>query len=314
MTFTAEATDVDLKLPEWAEGKTFKDTASIEIEVEGEILSYEWDFGDGNTATTEGGETSHTYEQGQEDPYTAEVTVKCDDVVGEDGENEKAEATVEIKVSSTTLKVTPDSTWVYAGGEKEFTVKGYDKEGKEVELDGSKVEWSTTAGEMNPSSGQTTSTLTAQETPLEEGTVTATYPEATDGEASVRVWPQIGEMSITGPATGRSGEPCEFEAYVKDECGNEWEGEGYPVLHYSWWECGGAEWTEWTTDNTYTYTWYPSFPFDFYFVRFRVKYTGPVGSISEYSDTKKVVIFWWPTRGRKEGEPPRKGKWPGIGE
>ncbi len=98
MTFTAEATDVDLQLPEWAEGKTFQDTKSIEEEVDGEILSYEWDFGDGNTATTEGGEVSHTYEQGQEDPYEAKVTVKCDDVVGEDGQNEKAEATVTVKV------------------------------------------------------------------------------------------------------------------------------------------------------------------------------------------------------------------------
>ncbi len=86
MTFTAEATDVDLKLPDWAKGKTFKDTASIEEEVDGEILSYEWS-GD---VSGSGSSVSTTFDEAG--TYNATVTVKCDD-------NESVTASITVKVS-----------------------------------------------------------------------------------------------------------------------------------------------------------------------------------------------------------------------
>jgi len=228
--------------------------------------------------------------------YTATVTVTS----GRQTESDSASVTVTV-TPIVTLKVFPDSTWVYAGADKEFTVKGYDQQGNEGALDSSKVEWSTTAGSMNPSSGQTTSTLTAQEEPTEEGkdgTVTANYPGATDGVASVRVWPCFGVLETTGPASGVSGQPCTFTALVWDSYGRMWKGSNYPTLTYRWWHCGMSVPPNQGVpgEKTHSFTWeVPWWKIKAeYVVRFYAEYTGPNGEPrGETANWYEITIWRW---------------------
>ncbi len=195
-----------------------------------------------------------------------------------------------------------------------------DKEKKYVykrKLIAGKVEkWEWDFGDGNSGEGETTTHTYTEPDVSEKGhevelTITADHEETASATTLVRIWPEAGEVKITGPRRGWAGVYHRFTAHVWDTHGGKWGGSKYPDLKYSWWECGTGQWTAYSSSDAHSFRWYPplamwhrgeGYPLQLlscdYIVQCKVQYPGPNGGwFPDGLGEHRIKIFGYAGKG-----------------